>query len=96
MNPRGRVLAGLSLIALGVLALDHPVLAAAFLVGAGVGALALTVRRRGGSTPASSCWVRGAPGMPARPPWGWRRRNWRAGASFRCSPGPRAPWRPRG
>jgi len=69
MNRQRRVLAGLSLIALGVLALDHPMLAAAFLVGAAIGALALTIRRRGGSAPTSSCWVRGEPGMPARPPW---------------------------
>jgi nucleotide-binding universal stress UspA family protein len=59
MNRRGRVLAGLSLIGVGVLALDHPVLAAAFLVAAGLGALALAVRWRGGA--------QGTAGVPLAP-----------------------------
>ena len=62
MNRRGRVLAGLSLIAVGVLALDHPVLAAAFLVVAGLGALALAVPWRGGGTQGAA----GAPPAPHR------------------------------
>ena len=59
MNRRGRLLAGLSLIGLGVLALDQPLLAAAFLVAVGLGTLAVAVRRRGGA--------QGAAGAAAAP-----------------------------
>ncbi|HEY7677870.1 MAG TPA: universal stress protein [Candidatus Methylomirabilis sp.] len=52
MNRQGRVLAGLALIGVGVLALDHPALAAALLVAAGFGALVLAIRRRAGGAQA--------------------------------------------
>ena len=60
MNRRGRVLAGLSLIAVAILALHHPMLAAVILVAAGLGSLALAVRRRGDE-------VQGAVSAPPAP-----------------------------